>query len=75
MFDADSDDDNCRLMEVVRQEKEELRDVAVEKASAEDDAASRMAKAPIDDFIMVDLRCSSYVLHGKLWRSTCIENL
>ncbi len=62
MFDADSDDDNCRLMEAWRHQEEELRGVAVvEKASAEDDAASRMAKAPID-FIMVDL----HFLHVKL---------
>ena len=65
MFDADSDDDDCRLMEVWWQQQEE----EVEKASAEVDAASRMAKAPID-FIMVDLR----FLHGKLWQSTCSEN-
>ena len=44
-------------MEAWRQEEE--GDIVVEKASAEDDAASRMVKAPID-FIMVDLRCSAY---------------
>ena len=62
MFDAANDDEDCRLMMEVWRQQEELRGVAVvEKASAEDDAASRMAKAPID-FIMVDLRS----LHGKL---------
>ena len=68
MFDADSDDDDCRLMEVWRQQ-EELRGVAVEKASAEDDAASRMVKAPID-FIMVDLRS----LHGMLLAKHCSDS-
>ena len=58
MFDADSDGDDCGFVGMWRQQ-EELRSVAVEKASAEDDAASRMVKAPID-FIMVDLRCSAY---------------
>ena len=56
MFDADSDDDDCRLMVEVWRQQEELllRGVAVEKkATAEDAVASRMAKAPID-FIMVD---------------------
>ena len=62
MFDAANEDEDCRLMMEAWRQQEELRGVAVvEKASAEDDAASRMAKAPID-FIMVDLRS----LHGKL---------
>ena len=69
MFDADSDDDDCRLMEVWWQQQEE----EVEKASAEVDAASRMAKAPID-FIMVDLRCSALCLQVSCWRSKSSEN-
>jgi hypothetical protein len=71
VFDAASEDDDCRLM-VVRQEEKELRGVAVvEKASAEDDAASKVAKAPID-FIMVDLRSIAYVCTVSCWRSIVV---